>query len=193
MFFKGKFKLLSSIVSIVAVVSLTTGSAFAQQGPGDGNASGAGAGAEALTFDSGSANSAIIVRTDNIPKTTTSGVFVDLPGATASFVLAANANDLFVSNLSMETTDCSGTGTNFCEVRVVSVQGGVTTSANPIDPVTFDMESTDDESHSHEWSRRISNTTSAAQVINVKAQWRCFPTPCSFSADDFTFSVARYG
>jgi hypothetical protein len=198
MFGKGMSRMLSVAVSIIAAMALTTWPALAQQapqtqpdlqleGPGDRALEAA---AEVLTFDSGSNGISIIVRTDNIPRTTTSTAFVDLPGATATFFLAAGTSDLFVPTLSMETTNCSGTGFNFCEVRVVVLQGAATLLANPVDPVTFMAENTLDESHSHQWSRRVS--TSISQNIVVKAQWRCLPGPCSFSEDDFAFSVARY-
>jgi hypothetical protein len=191
MFGRLKSKALSAAASIVVAMALTTWPALAQQEQQTQQDQRAqDAGAEVLTFDSGTNGISIIVRTDNVPHSTTSTAFVDLPGATATFFLAAGASDLFVPELSMETTNCSGTGFNFCEVRVVLIQGAATLLANPVDPVTFMAENTLDESHSHQWSKRVS--TSANQNITAKAQWRCTPGPCSFSEDDFTFSVARY-
>jgi hypothetical protein len=181
-------------VSIIAILSLTTWPALAQEGPSQSPANQAGgAQAEVLTTDSGTNLISVLSRSETSPLTTTSTAFVDVPGAAFGFVLAVGASDMFLAEFSAETTNCSGTGFNFCQVQVVVVQAGVTTVFNPNGPgVTFDSESSDDESHSHQWTRRVANNTSSAQVITVKPRWNCTPGPCSFSIDDYTFTEMRF-
>jgi hypothetical protein len=194
MLFRGKLRLLSVVVSIIAILSLTAWPALAQEGPSQSPGDQASGGeAELLTTDSGSGLISVIARSQTSPLTTTSTAFVDVPGAATTHFLAAGASDLFLAEFSAETTNCSGTGFNFCQVQVVVVQAGVTTVFNPNGPgVTFDSESSDDESHSHQWTRRVANNTSAGQFITVKPRWNCTPGPCSFSIDDYTFTVMRF-
>ena len=198
MLFRGKSRLVSVAVAVVALLLLTIGTALAQEAEnalkGDpkndpkSEVRGEAAEAELLTVWSGGTATGAVVASETNPTT----IFCcgEVIVASATIGVAADG-DLLVAEFSAETA-CAGAGFNQCFVRARAVNA-LTGAVFGLDPNVFDLvyDSEDPssvwaESHSHQFARRLAGGTYRVQILARTNAGG------AFFLDERTLSVTRF-
>jgi hypothetical protein len=152
-------------------------------------------GGTALAVVTGSAGGnqlQMINRSDNVPTTTASTAFTDIPGASSVLVVPAGTTQLVNARFTAES-HCSRAQPalgGWCSVRIVAQRiGGAATELSPVagSDYAFDSVSTDQhEGNAMERSARLS-----AGTYVIKAQDAVSAQGISFRVDDWHLAVEK--
>ena len=157
----------------------------------------AGTAAAVLTADAGGAQLRVDKRTDNFPRTTSSIVFVDLPGANVVVSVPANQSRLYDVPFFAESKCAGPNGGDWCSVRIIAtnIATGVSTELNPQAGLDYAFDSdmagaTDDlwEGHGMERSRRLSGGANGANY-RIRVQYAVTNNTIAFTLDDWHLAV----
>jgi len=160
-----------------------------------GIAGGAVAATQLFNTASGGAQTAVAVRGSDTANTSSSTVFVNVPGAVAPASVPAGASRLLRASFSAESA-CygGGTGANWCSIRILvrNVATGGTLEMQPASGLDFAFDSTNNgregpnswEGHTVDRSLRVGGGT-----YQILVQEAVTSTTTIFRLDDWTLTV----
>jgi hypothetical protein len=117
--------------------------------------------------------------------------WVNLPGATLSYVVPAGTTDLFNIAFSAECRVFNGGGDDYLRIRIAHTVGGVTTFVEPYDGAQAFCDADSYATHKGNWVKRVGAGTHTIQV-----QFWIFDGPpfevVTAWVDDWTFELVVY-
>jgi hypothetical protein len=150
-----------------------------------------------LTADPGGAQVRVEKRTNNVPTSTSSTVFTDLPGANVVVAVPANASRLFDVPFFAESKCAGPGGGGWCSVRIIAtnIATGASVELNPMTGLDYAFDSdmaaaADDlwEGHGMERSRRLPGGPSGANY-RIRVQFAVTNNTIAFTLDDWHLAV----
>jgi hypothetical protein len=144
---------------------------------------------QAATTESLTTLHAVRVVRETAAWTTASNVWVDVPGATTTFLVASGHTDLYTARFTSESACWGAAG--WCSVRIL-VNNLEMDPASGAD-YAFDSSgsASDFEGHSVERSKRYTGTGSLFAVVTLKVQVRLSAAGMRFRLDDWQFTVKQ--
>ena len=156
-----------------------------------------GTAAAVLTADAGGAEVRVDKRTNNLPSTTRSTTFVDLPGANAVVSVPANQSRLYDVPFFAESRCAGPNGGGWCSVRIIATNlaTGGSIELNPQAGLDYAFDSdmggaADDiwEGHGMERSRRLPGGPSGTNY-RIRVQYAVTNNTIAFRLDDWHLAV----
>jgi hypothetical protein len=123
-----------------------------------------------------------IIRTEDAPSTTNAVAFVNVPGATGGFTVAAGTSRCIKLLFTAETVCRPSAAADFCYVRALI--NGVPMLPDGANFQTFDSEDGTASAHAYEWVRRV-----RAGNYTIVLQRRVGNAATFFTLDDWTFDL----
>jgi hypothetical protein len=157
----------------------------------------AGTAAAVLTADTGGAQVRVDKRTNNLPSTTNSTAFIDLPGANVVVSVPANQSRLYDVPFFAESRCAGPNGGGWCAVRIIATNlaTGASTELNPQSGIDYAFDSdaagaADDlyEGHGLERSRRLSGGATGTNY-RIRVQYAVTNNTINFQLDDWHLAV----
>jgi hypothetical protein len=157
----------------------------------------AGTAAAVLTSDAGGAQLRVDKRTNNLPSTTSSTTFIDLPGANVVVSVPANQSRLYDVPFFAESRCAGPNGGGWCSVRIIAtnIATGVSTELNPRSGLDYAFDSdmagaANDlwEGHGMERSRRLPGGANGANY-RIRVQYAVTNNTIAFTLDDWHLAV----
>jgi hypothetical protein len=154
----------------------------------------AGTAAAVLTVDSGGAEIHVDKRTDNVPRTTSSTDWVNLPGAAVGVFVPANTSRLYDVPFFAES-QCTGPNAGNCAVRIIATSAAGTVELNP--QAGFDYAFDSDmpgalndlaEGHGMERSKRLPGGENGTAYV-IRVQYAVVNPQSVFTLDDWHLAV----
>jgi hypothetical protein len=178
---KHRMKRIAAVIGALFAVGILTGTAAA-----------------VLTSDAGGAQLRVDKRTNNLPSTTRSTKFVDLPGANVVVRIPRNQSRLYDVPFFAESR-CGWPGSGgWCSVRIIATNlaNNASVELNPVAGIdyAFDSDPTpgaiDDnwEGHGMERSRRLFGGANGA-AYRIRVQYAVTNANLTFTLDDWHLAV----
>ena len=155
----------------------------------------AGTAAAVITWDTGGAQVKVDKRTNNVPSTTSSTDWVNLPGASVGVFVPANQTRLYDVPFFAESL-CNGPAAGTCTVRIMAFGGpGGPIELNPQAGADFAFDTDmagglDDvrEAHAMERSKRLAGGANGTNYT-IQVQFAVTNAQTAFTLDDWHLAV----
>ena len=154
----------------------------------------AGTAAAVLTVDAGGAEIHVDKRTNDLPTTTGSTDWVNLPGASANVFVPANSSRLYDVPFFAES-QCTGPNAGNCAVRIIAISAAGITPLNPASGLDYAFDSdmpgaaTDlAEGHGMERSKRLFGGQNGTNYT-IQVQFAVVNPQSVFTLDDWHLAV----